>query len=152
MKEFDKAVHAHAGDSTVIERPDAFHLYDTYGFPIEITVEMARRAGLTVDEEGFDEHFREHQALPRGRGAALQGRPGGHSEETAACTPPRTCCTRRCARCWATRSRQRGSNITAGTPALRLLLPRKVTKDELKEVERLVNEAIAAGVTSPARR
>ncbi len=57
---------------------DAFKLYDTFGFPVEITMEMARERGLRVDEEGFDERFRQHQLKkPGGGGAALQGRPGG---------------------------------------------------------------------------
>ena len=46
---------------TVIDGRTAFKLYDTYGYPIELTVELAGENGLTVDQEGFDERFKAHQ-------------------------------------------------------------------------------------------
>ena len=61
LKEFEKAV-GKLGDAKVIDGITAFHLYDTFGFPIEITKEMASERGLTVDEKAFEEAFKKHQA------------------------------------------------------------------------------------------
>jgi hypothetical protein len=83
------------------QRREAFDLFETYGFPLPLTVELAREQGLAVDEAGF------RGSLPRSTASSRQGSEqkfkGGladHAGRPPACTPPRTCCTRRCARCW----------------------------------------------------
>ena len=48
-------------EGDIIDGPSAFHLYDTFGFPIEFTEELARENTIKVDIEGFNESFREHQ-------------------------------------------------------------------------------------------
>ncbi len=63
LKEFSKVL-AHIKNST-IDAESAFRLYDTYGFPIELTEEMAEEKGLTVDTAGFKEKFKAHQELSR---------------------------------------------------------------------------------------
>jgi len=62
MKQFEKAVEK---ASTEIDGVTAFHLYDTYGFPLELTKELAEEEGLKVDEEGFKKSFKEHQEKSR---------------------------------------------------------------------------------------
>ncbi len=64
IREFEKAVSA-LSDGGEIDGVMAFHLYDTYGFPVEITEEMAREKGLTVDVKGYEAAFAEHQAKSR---------------------------------------------------------------------------------------
>ena len=141
-REFEKLVEKVQDGQ--IDGVSAFHLYDTYGFPVEMTEELARERGLTVDMDGFHDCFRRHQATSQaGRGAALQGRSWPTTASRAhACIPPPTCCTRRCARCWARRSPRRAPTSPPSVCALTFSFGRKMTKEELAEVERLVNEAI----------
>ncbi len=61
LREFEKATK----NTTSIDDVTAFHLYDTYGFPIELTVELAAERGIAVDEVGFERKFKEHQELSR---------------------------------------------------------------------------------------
>ena len=63
LREFDKLIKNL--DGKVIDKDNAFKLYDTYGFPIELTEEMALEKGLTVDVNGFKEKFKAHQELSR---------------------------------------------------------------------------------------
>ncbi|MBI2117796.1 alanine--tRNA ligase, partial [Candidatus Peregrinibacteria bacterium] len=60
-----RAEQATKGDTATIPGPMAFHLFDTYGFPIELTKELAAEQGLSVDEAGFAKAFEEHQAKSR---------------------------------------------------------------------------------------
>ncbi|MBE5766813.1 MAG: alanine--tRNA ligase [Clostridiales bacterium] len=147
MREFEKVTDAMQGRSTVISGRSAFKLYDTYGFPIEITVELAREKGFTVDEEGFQERFREHQKLSQaGSEQRFKGGLADNSEETAklhSATHLLHAALRKVLGHEAEVA-QKGSNITAERLRFDFSFPRKVNPDELKEVERLVNEAIAA--------
>ena len=61
LREFEKAIR----NTDKIDGVTAFHLFDTYGFPIELTVELANEKNITVDEEGFKENFKKHQELSR---------------------------------------------------------------------------------------
>lgn len=66
-REFEKAV-SRMGENKVIDGVVAFNLYATYGFPIEMTRELAKEHGLTVDEAGFEKHFAEpSEEQPCGR-------------------------------------------------------------------------------------
>ena len=63
----------------VIPGKSAFRLYDTFGFPIEFTEELAAERGFQVDRQGYEEAFKKTPgALPCRRRAALQRRPGGY--------------------------------------------------------------------------
>ncbi|MDO4544490.1 MAG: alanine--tRNA ligase [Clostridia bacterium] len=135
-------------ESTKIGGVDAFHLYDTYGFPIEFTVELAAENGLTVDIPAFHEAFKAHQALSQA--GAEQRFKGGLADNTEATTSLHTA-----THLMHTALRkvlndesvaQKGSNITPERLRFDFSFPRKVTPEELREVERLVNEAIAADV------
>ena len=81
LKEFEKAV-GKLGECKVIDGVTAFHLYDTFGFPIEITKEMAAERGLTVDEPAFEEAFKKHQATSHA--GAEQRFKGGLADNTDA--------------------------------------------------------------------
>ena len=78
---------------TQISGKQAFRLYDTYGYPLEMTQELAKGAGFTVDVAGYQECFKAHQELSRANvGSAKSGRTARRRPRF---TPPRTCCTRR---------------------------------------------------------
>ena len=132
---------------TVVGGKQAFRLYDTYGFPLELTEELAAERGLTVDKQGFNEAFKEHQEKSRVL-AAGQFKGGLESHSKAAinyhtathllnaalkivCSPD---------------INQKGSNITEERLRFDFNFSRKLTEEEVKEVERLVNEQIKLNV------
>ena len=69
-----------AKGQTVIAGQDVFKLYDTYGFPVELTEEIAEEAGMTVDREGFEAAMKEQQE--RARASAVKGGSMGMQNET----------------------------------------------------------------------
>ena len=145
-REFEKAV-SRMGENKVIDGVVAFNLYATYGFPIEMTRELAKEQGLTVDEEGFQKHFAEHQKSSHA--GAEQRFKGGLADSSAQSARLHTATHLLHA---ALRSvlgdevAQKGSNITPERLRFDFSFGRKVTKDELAQVEALVNEWIKADV------
>jgi alanyl-tRNA synthetase len=72
MKILDQLMHEHQGrNETVFSGGDAFRLYDTYGFPIDLTIEILEEAGMSVDRDGFDKLMQEQRARAREARAAL---------------------------------------------------------------------------------
>lgn len=89
----------------VISGKNAFNLYETYGFPIELTVEMAREKGFEVDRAGYDAAFARHQELSRaGAEQKFKGGLADSSEETARLHSATHLLQARCARCSANMS------------------------------------------------
>ena len=143
IKEFEKA--AGLAQDKLIDGVTAFHLYDTYGFPVEMTVEFAAEKGLKVDTAGFDAAFKAHQALSQaGADQRFKGGLADATEETAALHTATHLMHTALRKVLGESVAQRGSNITAERLRFDFSFERKVEPDELKEVERLVNEAIAA--------
>ena len=132
MKEFERMKGSFADGK--IDGVTAFHLYDTFGFPIEFTEEMARENGLTVDRAGFEAAFSEHQN--KSKQGAEQRFKGGLAEANEVTARLHT----------ATHLLQAGSNITTERLRFDFSFERKMTPEEVKEVEKLVNEAIQADV------
>ena len=131
---------------SVIDGRSAFKLYDTYGFPVEITRELAAEKGLTVDEEDFAKRFEQHQATSRsGAEQIFKGGLADHSEQTA-CLHTATHLLQAALRKVLNDSTisQRGSNITAERLRFDFSFGRKPTKEELQQVEDQVNEWIQA--------
>ena len=143
MKEFERVKGGATGG--VIDGVTAFHLYDTYGFPIEFTEEMARDNALTVDKAGFEAAFAEHQKKSQ---AGAEQRFKGGLADTGEATARLHTATHLLQAALRTvlgeEVAQKGSNITAERLRFDFSFGRKVTPEELGEVERLVNEAIAA--------
>ena len=130
-----------------IDGRSAFKLYDTYGFPIEITTEMAAEQGLKVDTEGFDERFKQHQATSHaGAEHRFKGGLADASEETAKLHTATHLLQAALRKVLGDEVHQKGSNITAERLRFDFSFGRKMTDEEKEEVEKLVNEAIQAAV------
>ena len=140
-KEFDKV--ASRVENGTIDGLSAFHLYDTYGFPIEMTCELARERGLKVDVPAFEECFKQHQATSHaGAEQRFKGGLADHSEETTKLHTATHLLHAALRKVLGDEVHQKGSNITAERLRFDFTFGRKVTKEELAEVEKLVNEAI----------
>lgn len=128
---------------TQINGKSAFRLYDTFGFPIELTVEMAKERGLTVDVEGFNQAFHEHQELARTTNAGVFK--GGLADDSVWTTRLHTACHLLLAALrhkFGTQIEQKGSNITSERLRFDFNFDRKLTDEEVKEIEDYVNDAI----------
>ncbi len=135
-------------DCTIIDGVSAFHLYDTFGFPIELTQELAAERGLKVDKTGFDEAFKAHQELSHaGAEQRFQGGLADHTAETARLHTATHLLQAGLRKVLNTDEvAQKGSNITAERLRFDFSFPRKLTPEELAAVEAFVNEAILRDV------
>ena len=140
-KEFEKLAEKVEGGR--IDGLSAFHLYDTYGFPVEMTEELARERGLTVDMDGFHECFKNHQALSQaGAEQRFKGGLADHSAQTARLHTATHLLHAALRHVLGDEVAQKGSNITAERLRFDFSFGRKMTKEEVAEVERLVNTYI----------
>ena len=121
----------------------AFKLYDTYGFPIEFTAELAQERGCQVDMEGFRQKFEEHQEKSRqGAAGKFAGGLADNNEQTARLHTATHLLNGALRKVLGEDVSQRGSNITSERLRFDFSFGRKVTKEELEQVEAIVNEAI----------
>ncbi len=142
IREFEKVASTLPAGGA-IDGVTAFHLYDTYGFPVEITREMAAEKGLTVDIEGYNAAFAEHQAKSRaGSEQKFACGLADHKEETTylhtathllQAALKKVCSEEIC---------QKGSNITEERLRFDFNFARKLTPEEVKAVEDMVNDVI----------
>ena len=145
-REFEKYVNR-MGDAKVIDGQAAFDLYATYGFPVEMTRELAAERGLTVDEAGFKQHFEAHQKNSQaGAEQRFKGGLADHSAQTTRLHTATHLLHAALRRVLGPEVAQKGSNITVERLRFDFSFGRKMTKEEIAEVERLVNEWIAADV------
>ncbi len=125
----------------------AFRLYDTYGFPIELTIELAAEHGLKVDQKDFDERFKQHQQTSHaGAEQRFKGGLADHSVQTACLHTATHLLQAGLRKVLGDEVHQKGSNITAERLRFDFTFGRRVTPEELQEVEAFVNEAINAKV------
>ena len=123
----------------------AFKLYDTYGFPIELTEELAAESGLTVNREEFEQAFKKHQELSRaGSEQVFKGGLADHSEQTTAYHTATHLLHKALRMVLGDHIQQKGSNITAERLRFDFSHPAPLTDEEKTEVEKLVNGAISA--------
>lgn len=144
-REFEKMLpNLMKGNSRTISGRLAFKLYDTYGFPIELTEELAAEHGFDVDKKGFDEAFQKHQELSRaGAEQQFKGGLADHSELTTALHTATHLLHAALRKTLGTHVGQKGSNITAERLRFDFTHPEPVSKEQLKIVEDLVNDAIS---------
>jgi alanyl-tRNA synthetase len=122
----------------------AFKLYDTYGFPIEITTELAAEHDMTVDRAGFDEAFAKHQELSKaGADKTFKGGLADHSEMTTALHTATHLMHKALQLVLGPHARQKGSNITPERLRFDFSHDAKMTPEQIAEVEKIVNEQIA---------
>ena len=141
------AAQARLASLSTMDGRSAFKLYDTYGFPIEMTRELAAEKGLTIDEADFAERFKKHQELShQGADQKFKGGLADHSVETARLHTATHLLHAALRKVLGDEVAQKGSNITAERLRFDFSFGRKMTPEELKEVERLVNVAIDAAV------
>jgi len=146
LKEFDK-VAFYVKDGTLSGKT-AFRLYDTYGFPIEITQELAKEKGITVDIQGYKDAFVAHQL--KSQAGAEHKFKGGLQDDSIMTTRLHTATHLLLAALKAVLGdnniEQKGSNITTERLRLDFNFPRPLTKEEIAAVEQYVNKAIAEGI------
>ncbi len=141
------ALNARMATLNVLDGRSAFKLYDTYGFPVEMTIELAAEKGLTVDEADFAERFKKHQELShQGAEQKFKGGLADHSEQTAKLHTATHLLHAALRKVLGDEVAQKGSNITAERLRFDFSFGRKMTAEEIAEVERLVNVAIQAKV------
>lgn len=144
-REFEKMVKHMDAQTRTIRSSSAFKLYDTYGFPIEMTIELAREHGLEVDVEGFHERFKQHQLISQaGAEQRFKGGLADHGEQTARLHTATHLMHTALRKVLGEEVAQKGSNITAERLRFDFSFGRKMTPEEIAQVEALVNEAIAA--------
>ncbi|MDR1596740.1 MAG: alanine--tRNA ligase, partial [Treponema sp.] len=121
----------------------AFKLYDTYGFPIELTDELASEQGLRVNREEFDEAFRKHQELSRaGSEQIFKGGLSDHSEATTKYHTATHLLQKALRIVLGDHVAQKGSNITAERMRFDFSHDAPMTAGEIGRVEAIVNEQI----------
>lgn len=130
-----------------ISGKSAFRLYDTFGFPIELTREMANEHGYNVDMDGFDEAFRQHQELARTTNAGVFK--GGLADDSIWTTRLHTACHLLLAglrKMFGTTIEQKGSNITSERLRFDFNFDRKLTDEEVAKLEDFVNTSIKRAI------
>ncbi len=128
----------------IISGKASFRLYDTFGFPIELTCELAKEKGYQVDTKGFEDMFKEHQEKSRQASAGMfKGGLADGSKQSARLHTATHIMLAGLQKMFGKQVEQKGSNITPERLRFDFNLDHKMTSEELKELETFVNDAIA---------
>jgi len=132
LKEFEKGT-------------DPFVLFTTYGFPIELTIELANEKGIKIDMEDFDKKLQEHQKLSQTSSAGMfKGGLANHSDKTIRLHTAHHLLLAGLQAIVSPDIKQKGSNITEERLRMDFICDHKLTDDEKQKVEAWVNEKIQA--------
>ena len=131
-----------------ISGKEAFLLFQSYGFPLEMTMELAKEKGMRVDEKEFNKEFAKHQELSRA-GAEKKFKSGlaDNSSETTKLHTATHLLNEALRKVLGSDIRQRGSNITADRLRFDFNFDRKLTCEEKQAVENMVNDVINKDLT-----
>lgn len=147
LKEFEKMFQA----QNRVSGTDAFNLYQTFGFPVELTVELAQTSGQEVDRGEFENEFKKHQDLSRTASAGdFKGGLANHSGKTVEYHTTTHLMHQALRTVLGPEVWQKGSNINEQRTRFDFTYPEKMTDEQKQKVEKLVNEWIVrdAVVTS----
>ena len=147
-KEFNKqSLRIKESDNDIIDGKTVFRLYDTFGFPPEVTKELADENGLKIDLEEFDKLFKEHQEKSRaGAAQKFKGGLADQSEETIKYHTATHLLNAALKLVLGPDTHQRGSNITAERMRFDFNCDHKMTDKEKQKAEEIVNKWIQEGL------
>ncbi|MBN2626928.1 MAG: alanine--tRNA ligase [Spirochaetales bacterium] len=147
-KEFEKLLpNLMKNPKKIVSGKVAFRLYDTYGFPVELTEDLAAEQGMTVDRDGFEEAFKKHQeASKKGADKAFKGGLADHSVMTTRYHTATHLLHEALRLVLGDHVAQKGSNLNAERLRFDFSHPDPMTPEEISRVEDLVNEKIKAAL------
>ncbi len=141
--EFEKVAEVMAQHAqTQISGKTAFKLYDTYGFPLELTQELAAERGMTVDIDGFNKAEAKHKEASKQGDSVFKGGLADHSEQTTRLHTATHLLHKALKIVLGEHVNQKGSNITAERLRFDFSHGEKMTKEQIVQVEDMVNEQI----------
>ncbi|MBI3626468.1 alanine--tRNA ligase, partial [Candidatus Uhrbacteria bacterium] len=144
MKESQKLFKLKKAADSYITGAEAFDLYATYGFPIEMTEELAKEQNLKVDLDSFNNELKKHQALSRkGAEQKFKGGLADHSTEVVRYHTATHLLHKALRDVLGNHVEQRGSNITKERLRFDFVHPDKMTPEQIKKVEDIINNKIA---------
>jgi alanyl-tRNA synthetase len=128
----------------IIPGKEAFLLFQSYGFPIEMTIELAQEKGLKVDEEEYNKEFEKHQDLSRTASSGVfKSGLADNSEQTKKLHTATHLLNEALRQILDKNIKQKGSNITPERLRFDFNFPRKLTPEEIKNIENWVNDKIS---------
>jgi alanyl-tRNA synthetase len=141
VRSFERLV----AEQKTVSAKDAFLLYQSFGFPLEMTLELAKEHSIRIDKAAFEKEFEKHQAISR-KGAEQKFRSGlaDESAETTALHTATHLLHAALRKVLGNRVHQKGSNITAERLRFDFSFERKMAPEEVKKVEEIVNQQIEA--------
>ena len=141
LKEFERISHRD------ISGKEAFMLFSSFGFPIDLTLELAKEKNISIDIESFNAEFKQHQALSRsGAEAKFKGGLGDTSDQSVRYHTATHLLHQALRDVLGTHVSQKGSNITPERLRFDFVHPQKMTDEEKKKVEDIVNEKIKSAI------
>lgn len=141
LKKFNKMAN-----DKIITGKEAFLLFQSYGFPIEMTTELAEEKGIKIDLEEYNKEFKHHQDISRASQNVFKSGLANDSEETKKLHTATHILNESLRKILGKNIKQKGSNITPERLRFDFNFPRKLTPEELKKIESLVNEKIDAAL------
>ncbi|MEK9180907.1 MAG: alanine--tRNA ligase [Patescibacteria group bacterium] len=145
LREFEKIMRSKSPDDTRISGTDAFNLYQSYGFPWELTSELAEQSGQKIARKEFEKEFKKHQELSRTASAGrFKGGLADHTEKIVRLHTATHLLNVGLRQVLGGEVWQKGSNITEERTRFDFTHPKKLTDEEKQKVEELVNGWIGA--------